>query len=331
MKHYILIYTLVFLSVFANSQHVDSLQQVTDDLYMITGDGGNVSFLVTDSGVLVVDAGILEMDGKRIENHIRSVTDKEIKYIVLTHYHYDHTFGVCGFTGNPLVIGHKNIKHNLKLYGQDYLNRYNNELEPYVDGLKRKTDSLKQVNDQEWEELNNEYQTRLVQLESLKKTYIVYPDITFQNNMTITLGKDTINLVYPGNAHTSCNILVEFVNQQTLATGDFLFHQHNPYIDFKANCNTENWINQINYFVGRNYKYVIPGHGALTGVEGLAEQASYLIDLRNEVERMVAENKTLDQIKDEIKLGKYDDYGFPSMMSVGAEAIYNEMTRGGWD
>ena len=87
--------------------------QVTDRLYVISGLGGNVGFIITNEGVLVVDAGNSLSDAKTILQTIKEKTDKPIKYLVLTHYHGDHTNGMQAFPPEVISIGQKNIIANL--------------------------------------------------------------------------------------------------------------------------------------------------------------------------------------------------------------------------
>src|SRR5437773_2531084 len=73
------------------------LEKLTDRAYCLYGQGGNVGFLVTDTGVVVVDDEFEEV-AQGIVDQIRSVTDRPIRYLVNTHYHGDHT------GGNPVFV-----------------------------------------------------------------------------------------------------------------------------------------------------------------------------------------------------------------------------------
>ncbi len=327
MKRNILFFVLTFLMLSSFCQQGDSLINVTGRLYMIAGLGGNVSFLVTDEGVLVVDAGTVKKDGEIIANHIKSVTDKPVRYIILTHYHYDHIFGVCGFRDSPVIIGHKNIINNLNNSGQWFLNRHRENLKSRVNDLREKMDSLKMINDQGYKEADEQYKSNLEKLKYAEETFIVYPDITFESEMTIYSGSDTVVLTHPGNTHTDCNILVSFINQNTLSTGDFFFNHSMPYIDFDANCDTENWIKQINKYAGMNYQYIIPGHGKLANSEDLRDQGRYISDLRNEIKSLVDKQKTLEEIQTLVKMTDYSHYEYQRMLPLEIEAIYRELTE----
>ncbi|TFG75232.1 MAG: MBL fold metallo-hydrolase, partial [Chrysiogenales bacterium] len=79
---------------------------VSEKVYQISGlsGAGNVAFLVAGQGVLVVDSGASPADGLIIVNKIRSVTDRPIRYVVLTHSHGDHVFGLQSFPPGTLII-----------------------------------------------------------------------------------------------------------------------------------------------------------------------------------------------------------------------------------
>jgi cyclase len=328
MKKYLIAIFCYLLCLEGYAQHHNSLEKVSDRLFMIKGNGGNVTFLTTEEGVLVVDAGALEIDGKKIVDLVKSVTDKEIKYLILTHYHYDHTLGACGFPENTTIIGHENIVNNIKAYGQEHLDKYKNkDLGPKVDYLKSKVDSLKQIKDPDLKEYENRYLSHSKQLVNLDSTFIVYPEITFQDKMTFFLGEDTINLIYPHNAHTDDNILVEFQNHKTLTTGDFFFNRCLPFIDYKTNCDTKNWITQIEKYSTLAYKYVIPGHGEIGSAKDMIRQAEYLRDLRETITLSIKKNKTLEEILQEVEMKKYADWDYQFLLSSGIEAVYNELTE----
>ena len=324
----ILFTVLTLLSFTVFSQQNGSLFQVTDNLYFISGLGGNVSFLTTDSGVLVVDAGTIKKDGEIISQHVKSITDKPIKYLIYTHFHFDHTLGASGIADNPTIIGHINTLKNFKERGYDLFNSmYIGNLENSVRNLKIQMDSLKKINSIKLQEVESQYNLMSKQLSDAKETTIVLPDITFMDELNIILDSDTIRLIYPQSTHTDCNILVEFSNQNALATGDFFSHQVMPYIDFSANCDTENWIKQTKIFADKNYAFVIPGHGNLASSKDLIEQGNYLSDLRAKVKSLIDINKSLSEIQNSIKMDEYSSYDYKVMLPLEIEAIYNEFTN----
>lgn len=89
-----------------------TLEKVKDDLYVISGDGGNVAAYVTDEGVIVVDDKF-DADVAEILSKIKSVTDKPVKYVLNTHQHGDHTGGNQKMLPMAEIIIHENARANM--------------------------------------------------------------------------------------------------------------------------------------------------------------------------------------------------------------------------
>src|SRR5262249_24482198 len=85
------------------------IQKVKDNLYQITGGGGNTAVFVTDSGVVVIDTKN-PGNGQAILDKIKTVTDKPVTTIINTHTHGDHTGSNEFFTGKVEFIAQENTK-----------------------------------------------------------------------------------------------------------------------------------------------------------------------------------------------------------------------------
>lgn len=95
-----------------------AIQKVKPDLYMVTGAGGNSTFLVTGEGVILVDGKLPgEENYNRLMELIKGVTDKPVKYLIVTHHHADHTGNNQRFLDAGVqIIGTENLKKNLETY-----------------------------------------------------------------------------------------------------------------------------------------------------------------------------------------------------------------------
>ena len=85
------------------------IQKITDDYYVLLGEGGNTSVYVTDDGVILVDVKF-ERNFDDIQAKVKSITDKPIKYIFNTHAHGDHTGGNLKFLPTTQIIAHRNAR-----------------------------------------------------------------------------------------------------------------------------------------------------------------------------------------------------------------------------
>jgi len=88
------------------------INKVTDDLYVIEGDGGNVAVYITDEGVILVDDKY-EQDHDNIVAKVKSVTSQPVKYILSTHYHADHSGGNAKFLPSAEIISTANARANI--------------------------------------------------------------------------------------------------------------------------------------------------------------------------------------------------------------------------
>lgn len=89
------------------------MQKVKDNLYLITGGGGNTAAFVTDKGVVVVDTKLPGF-GPQILEKIKSVTDKPVMMVINTHTHGDHVGSNNAFTGNVEFVAQENCKASME-------------------------------------------------------------------------------------------------------------------------------------------------------------------------------------------------------------------------
>ena len=93
-------------------QASNKLNKITDDLYEIEGDGGNVAVYITNEGVIVVDDKF-EYDFNDIMAKIKSVTAQPVKYVLNTHHHGDHTGSNAQFPAATEIISTANARKNM--------------------------------------------------------------------------------------------------------------------------------------------------------------------------------------------------------------------------
>lgn len=87
--------------------------KVAGDVYMLSGPGGNIGVLATDEGLLLVDDKFAPL-AQKIENAMKGIVDKELKYVINTHYHGDHTGSNGYFSHKAPIFAHHNVRNRLK-------------------------------------------------------------------------------------------------------------------------------------------------------------------------------------------------------------------------
>lgn len=96
----------------APQQANNKLNKISDDLYEIEGDGGNVAVYITNEGVILVDDKF-EYDYNDIVSKVKSVTAQPIRYVLNTHHHGDHTGSNAKFLPTAEIISHVNARKNI--------------------------------------------------------------------------------------------------------------------------------------------------------------------------------------------------------------------------
>ena len=86
--------------------------KVAGDVYMITGYGGNIGVLATDKGLLLVDDQFQPL-AEKIEQAMSSLSSRQLKYVVNTHYHSDHVGSNEYFAHKAPILAHENVRSRL--------------------------------------------------------------------------------------------------------------------------------------------------------------------------------------------------------------------------
>ena len=123
MRKLLLVAVLVGVSVYAHAQGrggqpVQPIQPVKPGLFVVAGAGANSLVRVTPDGIILIDTKLTgEQNYNGLVDQIKTVSDKPVKFVVVTHHHADHTGNLDRFlAAGAQVIGHENLKKNLVTY-----------------------------------------------------------------------------------------------------------------------------------------------------------------------------------------------------------------------
>jgi len=138
-----LLVTIAFsIANFTVAQNFDNITitttKLSDNVYMLVGAGGNIGVSVGDDGVFVIDDQFAPLTTK-IEAAIKTLSDKQIQFLVNTHYHGDHTGGNENMKKlGTTIIAHDNVRKRLEDKPKDALPviTFNDELSLHINGEK---------------------------------------------------------------------------------------------------------------------------------------------------------------------------------------------------
>jgi len=275
---------------------VAQLKQIAPDLYFFWNDGSsNAAFLVTDEGVLVIDAQQHPADARRLIGLIRKVTDKPIKWLVVTHAHGDH------FLGNPVykaegatIISHRDTRAMMQKY--------------YADEVQRRQDYFKRYN---------------LDTSELK---MVLPEVTFDTRFTIHLGGRTIELMNWGAAQNPGDTLIHFPHARALFLGGPFSRQN--WSNYSFTPSVENWIAVLRKAGAMDVDTYMGGHGDVGTRADVLEYAQMHQDFLNEVKAGIAAGKSRDELADSIRMPQYSHFRNYHRMRGWVYATHHLLTTG---
>lgn len=152
------------------------------------------------------------------------------------------------------------------------------------------------------------------------------PDITFAERMTIELGGETVELIYPGRSHSDNLIVMHFPEQRAAFTVDFISVKRLPYQDL-ADSHFPDWIEAIKEVEAMDFDVLVPGHGPLGTKSDATDHRRYLEDLHDAVLEAARAGQSLEQMKANITLDKYQDWDqYEEWRPMNIEGMYNQIS-----
>jgi glyoxylase-like metal-dependent hydrolase (beta-lactamase superfamily II) len=174
-----------------------SFVEIGAGVYAFTAQGDpNTGVVIGDDGVMVVDAQATPVMAKQVVERIRSVTDKPIKYVVLSHYHAVRVLGASGY-GAQEIVASDTCRAMIQERGQE-----------------------------DWDSEYERFPRLFQAADSIPG--LTWPTMTFRDRMTLYLGKRRVDLMHLGRAHTAGDIVAHVPDAGVMLTGDI--------VEYKSAC-----------------------------------------------------------------------------------------------
>src|SRR4029077_8564287 len=181
-------------------------EKVAEGVYYATASGtmtvgANSPIIVTDTEAMGIDCEMTPAAARALVADLKAITDKPVRYVVDSHYHYDHAFGNQVFGPEVQIIRHENTRKRL-LANPMAQYTYLSSIEPVparVEALRKRIADEK--NPQEKTALERQVANQLSYLEQVKETKVTPPNVTLDRRMTLYRGGREIQVLYLGRGH----------------------------------------------------------------------------------------------------------------------------------
>ena len=235
-----------------------TVQALRGNVSVLMGSGGNIGVYATPQGKFMVDGGIA-VSRPRVEAALKSIDPTPPKWVVNTHWHWDHSDGNGWLhEQGATVVAHENVLN--RLADRTRVIEWGYTFPPMPPGA--------------------------------------LPTVTYKDAKTIPFGDEQIELRHYGNGHTDGDTAVYFPKADILFMGDIFWNGHYPFIDYGAGGSIDDTIRWARTCLDRTTAstMIVPGHGSVGNRADLQEYHDMLVAVRAAVHAQKAKGASLAEI-----------------------------------
>ena len=280
-----------------------SFTQLSEHAWAYTAEGDpNTGIVIGDDCVLVADTQATPGMAADVIRRIREVTDKPIKYVVLTHYHAVRVLGASAYAAQQIIASQDTYDLIVERGEQDKASEIGR-----FPRLFRDVESV--------------------------PAGMTWPTLTFSGKMTLWLGQLEVQLLQLGRGHTKGDTVVWLPQDRVLLSGDLVEFDATPYA---GDAYFSDWPKTLDNIATLNAAALVPGRGpALVGearvAEGLASTRAFVSELYASVKAGAAAGKDLNAVYRETCAALKPKYGqwviFDHCMPFDVTRAYDEATQ----
>ena len=243
-----------------------TFREIGPDLYAFTAQGDpNTGVIVGDDGCIVFDAQATPAMANDVISRVKKVTDRPIKYVVLSHYHAVRVLGASAYHAQGIVASLETRR------------------------------LIAERGKQDWESEYGRFPRLFQDAESIPG--LTWPTIAFASEMSLWLGKREVKLMHLGAGHTSGDIVAWVPDAQVMFTGDLIEYHSACYC---GDAHLREWPTTLDEIKSFEPKAVAPGRGdALVGTatvnEAIAMTRDFVGSLYGVAELSVARGRSLKE------------------------------------
>jgi len=296
----------------------------------------NAAVIMTDDGVIVVDAHSKPSAARAVYTEIQRVTNKPVRKIVNTHFHWDHWQGNAEYSAaNPglEIIATERTRENLTRPdagrgGIPFIETQLKALPGEIDKLK--ADVLAASGDTK-KNLESSLQQTETYLQELKQLKPALPTRTIATTSTLKEQGREIQLHMLGRGHTDGDLYIYLPKEKAVVTGDALV----DVMPFLNDGYPEDWVTTLTALENLEFTHIIPGHGEVMPKSALSFFRGYISELIAAVKKAAADGATLDEMKTKVAeqlapkyeqaMSKYPYGRYRASIGINIEAVHKKV------
>ncbi len=273
---------------------------------------GNSIAIVGDDGVLVVDTGMIPSLTRRMIADIRQKTDKPVRWVVNTHWHWDHNFGNFVYREefpNVTIISTPFTRTSMAEFNTKVLAAYREKGTAIVEKINKRLAEGKNpdgsaMNAEQLEDTKALAHDAGNAMPEFQKGRVELPNQTFTDALTLFLGKREVDIRFLGRANTAGDAVVYVPDAKALMTGDILVY---PF-PFGTSSYVSDWIATMKKLDAMDAAVIVPGHGPIEHDKTYLHTITALLEtIDTQVREAVKAGLSLEETRKKVDISKYTD------------------------
>jgi cyclase len=269
------------------------IERVADGVYAIIHENateewphGNTGIVVGPDDVLVIDAAYLPSRAKADIALIRSVTDKPVRWLVMSHWHFDHNNGNSAYLEaypGLTIVSERDTRSWIDL-NSTWWSRM----------------AGRRLSEEERKALDDNVRRRKAELAELASLKVVAPNLVFDHELTLWLGRRRVELRAQGRANSPNDVTIYLPDDRVLFTGDVLVQDPLPYVGMSWPVP---WVDVLHKLEAIPVTVLVPGHAPVMKDHASTRKVRELMEAATtRVDSLARTGLTLDQIQQTISL-----------------------------
>ena len=285
-----------------------AVSQVRPGVYLATGQpgrtvGANSVFIVTDRDVIVVDDHITLRAARALREEIRRVTDRPVRYVVNSHFHYDHTSGNGAFGPEAELLSHPRTRARLLETGQGSIAQELAAMPERLTALRARRDTTR--GDSARALATRQIGETELTMDEYRSLRVVLPTMTVDSSLVLFRGNgQEIRVFYLGRGHTSGDVVVQLPREGLLIAGDLITNTAGP--PFMLDGYPGEWGATLRRLAQLDFATTLPGHGAMfDGKQRYGATADFMDDLWRQVQAAQAGGATREAVPGMVDVSRH--------------------------
>jgi cyclase len=299
--------------------------QVRGDVYVGIGTGNlsvlsNAGLVINENDVLVVDSHVSPAAAHALVQELKRLTDRPVRYVVNTHYHFDHAHGNQIYPHTVEVIGHEFTHRMLSAgasnVGRTY-DRFIGSIPGTIAALQAQLDTTTSMDERHAIERRIRVQENYrIAADAVVPTP---PTVTMNERMTLYRGGREIRLEFFGRGHTGGDIVIFLPEERIIMTGDLLMEG----LPYMGDAYIPDWVETLERIKELDFDIIVPGHGRpFQDRSRIDHLQAYLVDFWGQVSALHRSGASVREAAERIDMRAHAA-NYPAIRTAGvmAEAV----------